>query len=151
MWRLMFIPLMLMAAACSLQSGDNVEVTIPVTPTQTSAAPPPAYMTAVQQGSIHISDFDTADAGNYALSGTTTLTWTDMPLDVARIVYLAMPSGWALEHAGPGTIEVGETPANQPLEWTVPPGMDGLELVAFGYHADGRLIAYSFQQYVYSE
>jgi murein DD-endopeptidase MepM/ murein hydrolase activator NlpD len=120
-------------------------------PRAVSAQLPPTMppTTGLQQiGSLYISSYIGADAGNYQLlrGDTITLRWDNAPANIVRVAFLLRPPGGRFENlAGDDT-----NPADGwQIQWTVPGGVNA-ELGAFAYRADGTMTAYSQTASVYS-
>lgn len=103
------------------------------------------------QGSIHISSYETADAGNYSLrtNETITLTWVDAPTEqlISTTFFLRTLAGTRINL---GTDTNGND--GWSIAWTVPPNLNQHELYAEGlpFNIAPFELAYSYQQYVYS-
>jgi LysM repeat protein len=129
---------------------------VPRTPTSDTLPPPvvnnPPVSQVPQQGSINISSYITADAGNYFLlrGDAVTLRWDGVPASAARVTFWLWPYGWSIDRAGSNGPSLGDdfNPADgAAITWVVPGGAQG-QVVAFAYRADGSVLAYSAGQSV---
>jgi LysM repeat protein len=125
-------------------------VPLPSTATLLPAAtatfrPPLSQSPPLRVGSVMISSFLSADAGNFQLirDETITLVWSAYPAEASYVAFFAMIPGWTLEHALPGSVLIGQDTYladGAQMGWTVPPGLRH-ELVAMAHRADGSLLA----------
>ncbi len=141
-----------LADANSIFSGQQLRVprapTVPSnTPVSTPTNPPPV-IDPVAVGGVAPSESISGDAGNILLlrDSLVTVRWVEPPTNITRAEFFVFPTGWTFDHAGAGTIEIGED--NNGADgwssgWRVPSDLRG-ELVSFGYDASGKLVAYGF-------
>jgi LysM repeat protein len=129
---------------------------VPRTPTSDTLPPPvvnyPPVSQIPQQGSINISSYVSADAGNYFLlrGDVITLRWDGAPASAARVTFWLWPFGWSIDRAGSNGPSLGDdfnTADGASIAWAVPGGAQG-QVLAFAYRADGSVLAYSAGQSV---
>lgn len=140
-----------------LADPNNISVGLVLrVPRVVAAVPPPTVTTRpplsqnppTQQGSLYLSSYISADAGNYGLlrGDSITVRWDGAPTDAAKVSFWLFPYGWTLDRSGTSEPPIGEdlNPGDgAAILWNVP-GSVGHQLVAFAYRADGSLRAYSF-------
>lgn len=147
-----------LAQANCLIDANRIEVgqqlyvpQIPAPPAPSQPQQPPTQdMILTYQGSINISSYIQADAGNYQLriGETITLLWVGAPEPVGNAVF------YIVDAAGIRT-EIGRDINRHDgwsVQWTVPAGLNGQELIAEGGGLGAAPFDYAISapQYVYS-
>ncbi len=121
---------------------------VPRQPTPPTAVPPSVIPTAVTQqlGSISVTPYITADAGNFAINGGTTVTisWSGGPADVVRTDFFQRTFNGTI------TLISSDTNASDGLSttWLAPVNFQGT-LTASATRSDGSTITPIFTPTVY--
>jgi len=120
-----------------------------------SPVAPPLTETALQeiwltQGSINISSYISADAGNYRLQAgeTITLRWDNAPIQLLSATFYVVGSNGARTEIGKDI----DPQDGLSISWTVPTILDGHQLLAEGVAPNAASFDYarSYSQTVYS-